>query len=106
MQLQPCSHIWAHTGVGTVALCSLLSPGTEYCPAVASSTCAQVRVHAPLKSPFVDVCVQLLHPPWVVYLPGYLAAGVYSMDMRQLYDLKDPQWKNDIMPEVGVSVCG
>lgn len=28
-------------------------------------------------------------------------AGVYSMDMRQLYDLKDPQWKDDIMPEVG-----
>jgi hypothetical protein len=25
---------------------------------------------------------------------------VYSMDMRQLYDLKDPKWKNDIMPEV------
>lgn len=27
-------------------------------------------------------------------------AGVYSMDMRQLYDLKDPQWKDDIMPEI------
>eukprot|EP00197_Chlamydomonas_leiostraca_P002622 CAMPEP_0202858348 /NCGR_PEP_ID=MMETSP1391-20130828/924_1 /ASSEMBLY_ACC=CAM_ASM_000867 /TAXON_ID=1034604 /ORGANISM="Chlamydomonas leiostraca, Strain SAG 11-49" /LENGTH=682 /DNA_ID=CAMNT_0049537261 /DNA_START=94 /DNA_END=2142 /DNA_ORIENTATION=- len=27
-------------------------------------------------------------------------AGVYSMDMRQLYDLKDPSWKQDIMPEI------
>jgi len=27
-------------------------------------------------------------------------AGVYSHDQRQLYDLKDPSWKHDIMPEV------
>eukprot|EP00983_Pelagomonas_calceolata_P092195 1157637-Pelagomonas_calceolata.AAC.5 len=26
--------------------------------------------------------------------------GVYSHDQRQLYDLKDPAWKHDIMPEV------
>lgn len=27
-------------------------------------------------------------------------AGVYSADLRKGYDLKDPQWKYDIMPEV------
>lgn len=29
------------------------------------------------------------------------------MDMRQLYDLQDPRWKNDIMPEVslGLGAC-
>ena len=27
-------------------------------------------------------------------------AGVYIADMRKLYDLKDPSWKYDIMPEI------
>ena len=27
-------------------------------------------------------------------------AGVYAQDVRELYDLKDPAWKNDIMPEM------
>ncbi|KAG7672340.1 hypothetical protein Ndes2437B_g02294 [Nannochloris sp. 'desiccata'] len=27
-------------------------------------------------------------------------AGVYSQDMRKLWDLKDPSWKYDIMPEI------
>jgi hypothetical protein len=26
--------------------------------------------------------------------------GVYSADLRKHYDLKDPQWRYDIMPEV------
>jgi hypothetical protein len=26
--------------------------------------------------------------------------GVYSQDLRELYDLKDPEWKFDIVPEV------
>lgn len=27
-------------------------------------------------------------------------AGVYNSDVRKLYDLKDPAWKYDIMPEI------
>jgi nucleolar GTP-binding protein len=29
-----------------------------------------------------------------------LAAGVYSADLRKHYDLKDPAWRYDIMPEI------
>ena len=27
-------------------------------------------------------------------------AGVYNSDVRKLYDLRDPSWKYDIMPEI------
>lgn len=27
-------------------------------------------------------------------------AGVYSMDMRKLYKLQNPEWKHDIIPEI------
>lgn len=27
-------------------------------------------------------------------------AGVYNSDVRKLYDLKDPAWRYDIMPEI------
>ena len=27
-------------------------------------------------------------------------AGVYNSDLRKLYDLKDPAWRYDIMPEI------
>ena len=27
-------------------------------------------------------------------------AGVFNSDLRKLYDLKDPAWRYDIMPEI------
>lgn len=35
-------------------------------------------------------------------------AGVYNSDVRKLYDLKDPAWRYDIMPEImnGKNVSG
>ena len=43
-------------------------------------------------------CAQVAAPIFLQEANG--GAGVYSADMRKNYQLQDPQWRHDMMPEI------